>query len=294
MKKWLILLLCLIAVFASISCAGNAAGQEIEPTFCRNVTYGTDPQQVMDLILPIPEDANGGVILFIHGGGWVSGDKNQAEEHIKKYQQSGYITATMNYRFLSDDVSMADLMDDITAALLFIRAQAEAHGMTAAKAMLVGWSAGGQMAELYAYTKNDASPIPVECAFAYSGVADMNALSAVAQAYNIAGIPMQEILSHAVGASLDDMTADQIEEMLLAISPIRYADTAVPTVICHGVVDDLVPYGTAETLKDRLDAAEVPNTLIPFPRSGHELQSDREQLQESLDQLAWYAAKYLK
>ena len=66
-------------------------------------------------ILLIPKNSGDevGLILMIHGGAWVAGDKSAYRDLIKTWADKGYAAATINYRYLDYDVSFDDILDDI-------------------------------------------------------------------------------------------------------------------------------------------------------------------------------------
>ena len=66
--------------------------------------YDKNERNIYDLYIPysteFTTDKHNGVILFIHGGSWTSGDKADMEYLAKRYAKQGYITATMSYTLL--------------------------------------------------------------------------------------------------------------------------------------------------------------------------------------------------
>ena len=79
--------------------------------------YGPNERQVVQIVLPDDADKTCGVILFIHGGGWIAGDKNEYAGYLNAAAGRGYIGASLNYRYISDTVHAEDELDDIGAAL---------------------------------------------------------------------------------------------------------------------------------------------------------------------------------
>ena len=87
-----------------------------------DLSYGTHERQVVDLF--IPDDASGdlGLVLFIHGGAWIAGDKESYEGGMEYgATELGIATASVNYRYISDDVDLLDVLDDIDDALAVIK-----------------------------------------------------------------------------------------------------------------------------------------------------------------------------
>ena len=82
----------------------------------QDIKYGHHKRNKLDLNLPA-NTTNPGLILFIHGGSWVSGDKEAYTNKMKEWALKGYATCSINYRFISGKFDYSDMLDDITNAL---------------------------------------------------------------------------------------------------------------------------------------------------------------------------------
>ena len=106
-----------------------------------DVQYGKHSRQTMDVAFPKESGKNQNAILFIHGGGWVAGNKtgftNRARGVSGDYE---CIAASMNYRYASESVDCNDMLDDIDLALKKIKSLAAEKGISVKKVMLVGFS----------------------------------------------------------------------------------------------------------------------------------------------------------
>jgi acetyl esterase/lipase len=94
------------------------------------------------------------VVVFIHGGGFVTGDKQGGLQELQTLAQRGYFGATINYR-LGSGIFPAPIEDGKTA-VRFLRAHASEYGIDETKIGLYGLSAGGTLAAL-AGTAGDVS-----------------------------------------------------------------------------------------------------------------------------------------
>ncbi|WP_026997715.1 alpha/beta hydrolase [Flectobacillus major] len=92
-------------------------------------------------------------ILIIHGGGWRSGNRTQHIPLAQKLASLGYITFTAEYR-LSTEALYPAAVNDLKAALRWIRANAKTYGLDTTKIASLGFSAGGQLAALIGNTNN--------------------------------------------------------------------------------------------------------------------------------------------
>ncbi len=95
------------------------------------------------------------LILFVHGGGWIVGDKSQYAPLGMAFARCGVAFAALNYR-LAPDVDVHDQADDIAAALHWLRVAAPSEGFSAQRVFLMGHSAG---AELAAFTATSAGAL---------------------------------------------------------------------------------------------------------------------------------------
>lgn len=117
----------------------------------RDVPYGDDPQQRLDVY--IPGQAKGApVILMVHGGAWMIGDKAASgfiSNKVARWLPKGYIIVSSNYR-MSRRPNPLEQADDIARALAFVQAKAPSWGGDPAKVLLLGHSAGAHLVSLLA------------------------------------------------------------------------------------------------------------------------------------------------
>ena len=254
-------------------------------------SYGADSLQTYDLYIPTDQGGAPGLILFIHGGAWTSGDKSSYKSVIREIAANyGYAAASINYRFLSQNVKMRDILSDVNAAVSAIYDTAKASGYTLSKMITTGMSAGGHLALMYAYhTPADAKirPVAVCSQSAPTDLSDPD--------YYADGMAFQnnylQLVSLIVG---QDVTNEAIARFTAEYSPVTYASTAVPTVIAHGQKDTIVPYSNAAALDAALTANGVTHVFITYPNSGHSLEGDPDCAKQYTQALSAYAAEYLK
>lgn len=115
----------------------------------RNVAYGPDKLQAMDVYLP-PNAKAAPVILMVHGGAWRIGDKRHppvTENKVARWVPKGFIFVSVNYPMVpeSDPVGQAD---DIARALAAAQAAAPGWGGDPARFILMGHSAGAHLVSL--------------------------------------------------------------------------------------------------------------------------------------------------
>ena len=133
-----------------------------------------------DLYVPDGLNKNGAhnVVLFIHGGAWISGLKSHVNPYVQRFAKEGYIAATMEYTLLNKDVidstsTVKDVagsplsifrdLDEIDACILKLKAGLGTLGFNESNLKLVlgGASSGAHLAMLYAYSRGGSSPMPI-------------------------------------------------------------------------------------------------------------------------------------
>lgn len=238
----------------------------------KDIAYGSHPNQTFDLNLPIGSRAETGLVVFLHGGGWVSGDKCSANESLSILgSNKDYATASINYRFAGEDkADIYDIINDITTSLKHIKSMAGGYGVNITKLILCGNSAGGQLALLYSYKYSNISPITPVGTFVTASVPDLTADAFYKN--NILGDEeyMCSLISKVCGVTLTAKTRASYNSLLRELSPVNFVtkDT-VPTIIMHGTNDKIAPYSGAKLLDDVLTENCVNHELITVEKAGH-------------------------
>ncbi len=93
-------------------------------------------------------------ILFIHGGGWSSGDRSMEEPLAQRLAGKGFVTATVEYR-LSPEARFPAAVLDLKSAVRWLRARAAVYGIDTARIGVCGGSAGGHLAAFLGATNGD-------------------------------------------------------------------------------------------------------------------------------------------
>lgn len=267
----------------------------------KNLAYSSHERQVMDLYLPEESDGEVGLVLFIHGGAWIAGDKEGYKEGLRTASDKlGYAAAAINYRYLSENVSLHDIADDIDSALGKIKQVGKERGININKVLLTGSSAGAHLAMFYAYSRKDTAPITPAAVVSYCGPTDLsddnfyyNAdLGVNSELGSFADIA--NLLSFACGEKFTYENRASAKQALLKVSPVYYVNkNTVPTVINHGKKDTIVPFSNAQALADKFDEYGVKYDFNIYPNSGHGLSEDKENIDIADDLLFEYVGTYL-
>ncbi|MCR4919727.1 MAG: alpha/beta hydrolase fold domain-containing protein [Prevotella sp.] len=127
----------------------TTAQTESKITVTENIAYRTDvgPSTVLDLAEPqFGPKTDRPAILIIHGGGWSTGSKNDMVYRtlMIDYAMKGYVVANMNYR-LVQEAPMPACIDDVKAAVKWMKANAQRLGIDPDRIGTYGHSAGGHL-----------------------------------------------------------------------------------------------------------------------------------------------------
>ena len=121
------------------------------------------------------------VILFVHGGAWVSGFKTDVNPYVHEFAKKGYVTATIKYSLLKrsmDDTSLSIFrnLDEIDACISSIKSSLEELDFDTTKTELVigGASSGAHLSMLYSYSRGDKCPLPIKFIVDAVGPVDIN------------------------------------------------------------------------------------------------------------------------
>jgi len=115
----------------------------------RDAAYGPDPRQRVDLYAPTASDGLLPVVVFLYGGSWRSGDKDDYNFLGAALAAQGFLTAIPNYR-LVPGVRFPTFLEDCATAVRWAEMHAAAYGGDPERVVLVGHSAGGYNAIMLA------------------------------------------------------------------------------------------------------------------------------------------------
>ncbi|HTC51193.1 MAG TPA: alpha/beta hydrolase [Steroidobacteraceae bacterium] len=123
-------------------------------TVSRDQAYGADPRHLLDVFEPQAAGAPRPVLLFVHGGGFVAGDKSRPgspyQDNVALWAvRHGMVGVNMTYRLAPQHPWPAGAMD-VGAAVAWVRAHIARHGGDPARIYLMGTSAGAAHAAAYA------------------------------------------------------------------------------------------------------------------------------------------------
>jgi len=249
-------------IFFLISCKKKdlIPQQQLPAQTIRDVSYGTDPQQKMDVYLPGGRSVDSTkVMVLIHGGAWNTGDKSDFDIFVDsmKIRDASYAVCNINYRLaLPPNLFPAQELD-VKAAIEFIVNKSAEYNISN-KIVLIGASAGAHLALLQAYKYPSLVKV--------KAVVDFFAPTELVSLYTNPINPLVPALLE----SVTGYTPTTNPTIYQQSSPVNFVTTqAPPTFILHGGVDIVVSPSQSILLKDELQAKGVPHEYILYPTEGH-------------------------
>lgn len=249
------------------------------------------------------------VLIYIHGGGWVEGDKvihsdNYVENTIAKLLAKQYAVISINYTLLNDSIHFPLPLEDTKDAIRWVRKNAEKYNFDTNNIGLFGASAGAHLALMAAYTPDNTYTGSTELA-SYSskvnyvidhyGPADLNKLFHTRLGtipVSMIGLISKKIVSLqqnlVKGLSGYDIKKDQDAAInyFKTISPVYFVSDAVPTLIVQGNNDKIVPLKQSKKLYRKLKRAKVQTSLIIVDKGVHGFgTTDKAYLDKLTDQM---------
>lgn len=257
-----------------------------------DIAYGTHERQNMDVCIPTDTDGDIGLVLYIHGGAWIVGDNSSYEDNIQDIcEEYGCAAAAINYRYVSEEIDIFDILDDIELSLEKIKQLGTENGVNINRVLLTGASAGAHLSMLYAYSRKSTSPIEPVAVVNYCGPTDLTDDNYY---YNSdlgkkgdlgTEETIAELFSHACGKAFTYETRTAATEELKAVSPLYYVDeNTVPTAVNHGQQDSIVPFSNAKSLVEAFEKYGVKYDFNVYPNSNHGLSDDKKN-QKTADKL---------
>lgn len=252
-----------------------------------------------DLYVPagLDQDKPQRLILYIHGGSFNSGSKKDGEMWCRYYASKGYIAASLDYSLqtVQEDASLVRMNEEIGACVNAIRAACSGMGYSLDGMAPCGVSAGGTLAMNYAYTRAEASAVPVKFVFQLAGPAefepeDWSILKKINRLDTDA-----EFLSMMTGVEITEemILSGGAERYIDGISPTRLVKKdSVPTLMGYGLKDHLVPGKLKYGLVDALEKNGVRYDYMEFPNCNHGMYRDLDLLEDFLNLSIEYAEQY--
>ncbi|MBA4385682.1 MAG: hypothetical protein C0410_13165 [Anaerolinea sp.] len=232
-----------------------------------DITYCTmeDVALQMDIYYPSTYESKWPVAMYVHGGGWRSGDKTQGirMQDVEELRKSGFLVVSVNYR-LAPEYKFPAMIEDVKCAVRYLRAYSDEYNLDAQHIGVWGSSAGGHLVALLGTSD-------VSAGWDVGEYLDQSSrVQAVVDLYGPTDFTQKfeggdaEIQHEVFGMN------KYIEAFALAASPVYYVTPDDPPfLMMHGAEDTLVPVSQSQILNERLQQAGVQSELVVVQNAGH-------------------------
>ena len=216
----------------------------------RDLVYGPEPRHRLDVYLP-PQPQGAPVLVFFHGGGWRSGDKDHYKFVGSALAELGYIAVLPNYR-LYPQVRFPDFVNDAALAVAWVRQRAASWVGDAPRLYLLGHSAGAHIAMMLALNAQYLAEVGMS-------TNTLRGVVGLAGPYDF--LPFKyDYMRDLFGP----------EARYPESQPIRYARAdAPPLFLLQGLRDNVVAPANATHLADALTALGARVTVKLYPDANH-------------------------
>lgn len=252
----IVLLSCLIIPIVGYTQAG--AKQATPPLTLYNVSYGSDSLQAMDVYLSPGRTLQSPLVILIHGGGWMAGDKRDADFMKDLLIRNGINVININYRLGNQtQIHYLEMMKDVGTVIKYIRGHAKKWKIRKNKFVLWGGSAGAHLALLYAYKFDKRNVISA-----------VITLGAPTKLNDIGDFKEQDVYGLLPIVSGEPWKGDTSDITIKNVSP-YYSKHFKPTFLVHGEKDDIVSINQAIKMKGLLQENKIPYLYFPLPNGLH-------------------------
>ena len=265
-----------------------------------DLPYGDGEANRFDLYLPAGSAGKTrALVVYLHAGGFTSGDKADDEHMLQWLCSKGYAAAGVNYTLYGErrpEASVYSQSLEIRSAIPVIVEKAAELGCPIDKMAIAGGSAGHTLAMLYAYRDAHEAPVPVALTFGAVGPASL-----YREDWSLFGLDKSDEACAALFGAMSGTPISAQEaadgSYLEKVKPISAADWVSPdapaTVVAYGSHDKLQPFPASLRLKAALEKNGVDYKYFELPHSGHGLQNDTKLYIRWMETVEEYLEKYL-
>jgi acetyl esterase/lipase len=236
------------------------------PPADHRIQYGGDPLQFGDLRLPRRAGPHP-VVVVVHGGCWRAENDLQHVSHLSAaLTAAGFATWTIEYRRIGNPGGgWPGTFEDVARGAGYVKDLAREHHIDLDRVLLLGHSAGGQLALWLAGRHNlprehplaAAAPLPIRGVVSLAGITDLRAFGAAPGYCNESVAPLLA------------GTAAEVPEHYALASPIELLPLGVPQRLLHGSLDPFVPLEQGRSFTDRARAQGDDAELAVIEAAGH-------------------------
>ncbi|WP_027136532.1 alpha/beta hydrolase [Gaetbulibacter saemankumensis] len=223
-----------------------------------DIAYGDDSNQTFDLYLPANRNTDTKIIILVHGGGWISGDKSDMNilKDLIRTDFPNMAVANINYRLADENNPPYPMqIHDISSVISYLKENKSVYNISD-NISFIGTSAGAHLSLLWSYAFDTAEKVNMVCSI-------VGPTNFTDSAYTESNDPALQALLLVYGPS-------PTTDFLVEVSPYhQVTNTAPPTILFYGGQDPLVPISQGTAMRDKLESLNVTHEFTLYPDAGH-------------------------
>jgi alpha-L-fucosidase 2 len=238
----------------------------------KDIEYGQAGKVSLRLDAHIPDGSGPfAAAILVHGGAWVTGDRiNNVRPLLRPLADAGFAWFSISYRLAADvarnplgaAMQMGAAESDVRKAVVFVKEHASEYRVNANKIVLIGESAGGQLASMAALRPGADGTV--------QGVVAFYTPSDLATLVRTSSMIPDNVRDAVKGTMFDNILMAGLTEF----SPINaVSSSSPPFLLIHGTDDNVVPLAQSERFCEKLEASNVACEMYPVKGGGHGLRS---------------------
>jgi acetyl esterase/lipase len=252
----------------------------------KNITYCVvdGVELKMDVYYPAVNNGLFPVTMYVHGGGWRTGNKAVGTGHadIPALQNAGFLVVSVDYR-LAPDYKFPAMIEDVKCAVRSLRAHASQYNLDPERIGVWGTSAGGHLVAMLGTTDESAG----------FDVGEYLEYSSRVQAVVVMFGPADLTVGLGEGGNRAQIIFGDFD--LGLASPVTYVSADDPPfLILHGEKDTTVNIRQGEILLAALEEAGVPAELVPVANAGHSFQPDGGPISPSREEITQMVVEFFE
>ncbi|WP_443736553.1 alpha/beta hydrolase [Treponema sp.] len=286
----------------------DCAWSQESGTVYTNLHYDTGERNIFDVYIPkdISSKKSKHLIMFIHGGGWTSGDKSDNDVYCKYFTSLGYPTFSINYNYCPGWTNpILPTNQQALKALKAAKNFLEEKGLALEDTAVFGISAGAAQAMMLAYRSGNETALPVKfvaqqaapCCI-YPELWDSDRVHWIVRkmlGLNGTDKNWARFISNFTGKniSVDMVKTGADKPFYEEVSALNYVtDKSVPMLFIYGKLDGIVPAGTGHIVDEKFANLGISHDYLYAEHSGHGLVSDFELQKKFRDLFVEYCERY--
>lgn len=211
------------------------------------------------------------VILYVHGGSWVYGDKSlptALTPVLDTFRNQGYTIISTSYELMRNKENFSKQVSDIKDTIRWIYKNADQYNLDTKEIGLFGVSSGAHLSLMAAYSDSSSFvdddslkeyPCNVKYVIDFAGPTDLSFIDTSDLNYDL--------------SKIFNSISDQ-GKLVQEFNPINYVNSNIPdTLIIHSTSDKVVPFKSSEELNEKCKEVHANSKLISLNGSSHDLSS---------------------